>query len=446
MSIQAGAVGRVLRLAAIATVAAFGLQPASADVPGTWPGLERPVESVLSGLRDCGDALGEGMPQGSNCLLGRSVDRFLLDALTRLADRQGQEAFGERFGVFSSMSYAPSGNGLAGGVDVVLPLMSSPSSGAGPESDAFFLQQGVTRWVDGRGTGRHDIRLGAVRRFDLADTGAQSGVLGISGFVQQSHEYRHTRLVAGGDYAGKWGRGSLNLFVPTTGWRPAHTGNEERALAGLELGLRFDLTSTLSMRTAVSRWEDDDGLGGWSTDGRMAVGWSPHPWLDFDVAWNGLGRAGSDHVFRFAFSMPLGERRRPPAWQGLGLVGGNPPPAVDPWSPVDNIAAIRVASRRTATTRPGASVRFLRDSAYSGDRIGLEVTLPAAARVDTDVVIALAPGPGGTPAIAGVDYVDEPIRVTIPAGRSSAVVTVQLPLNSGLDEARSLSATARLAS
>ena len=93
-----------------------------------------------------------------------------------------------------------------------------------------------------------------------------------------------------------------------------------------------------------------------------------------------------------------------------------------------------------------ASVRFLQDSAYSGDEVGLEVTLPAVTSGDLDVVVTFAPGTGDNPAVPGVDYVDEPIPVTIPAGTSSAIVTVQLPLNSGLNEARSLSVTVTLAS
>ena len=94
-------------------------------------------------------------------------------------------------------------------------------------------------------------------------------------------------------------------------------GTKSALWLGIELGLGFDLTTTLSMRTAIGQWEDDDGLGGWSTNGRMAVGWRPHPWLDFGVAWNGLGTDSDAQVLRLAFSMPLGETRRPPEWEGL---------------------------------------------------------------------------------------------------------------------------------
>ena len=145
----------------------------------------------------------------------------------------------------------------------------------------------------------------------------------------------------------------------------------------------------------------------------------------------------------------MGGTRKSPQWEGLGLFGGGPnPSAVDPWSPVEGIDVIQVASRESASDDlvSGATVRFLQDSANSGDQIGIEVLLPAATNRDLDLVVTLAPGTGDNPAVPGVDYIDEPISVTIQAGTSSTVVTVQLPLNADLNEARSLSATVTLAS
>ncbi len=383
-------------------------------------------------------------------MAGWAVNHVLLDAATSFATTQGQALFGEHFRIVSSMGFAASEGTLSGEIDVVLPLASSILPGAAPsETGAFFLQQGVTRWVDDRGLDRNDFRFGAVRRFGLSDEAEASDVFGVSAFVQQSREFQHTRLVAGSDYAGKWGQGSLNLFIPTTGWRPAHTGYEERPLAGIELGLKFDLTTTLSIGSAIGQWEKEDGLGGWSTNGRMAVRWRPHPWLDIGVAWNGISALNDRKAIRVGFSMPLGGIRRPPRWEGLGLVGGgSEPSALDPWRPVDNIGVIQVARREITADQlvSEASVRFLQDSANSGDQIGIEVVLPAATSSDLDLVVILAPGTGDNPAVPGVDFVDEPIPVTIRAGTSSATVNVQLPLNSSLNEARSLSATVSLAS
>ena len=307
----------------------------------------------------------------------------------------------------------------------------------------------MTRWVDSRGVVRNDFRLGLVRRLDLSGDEAAPGLLGVSAFVQQSLEFGHRRLVAGADYAGKWGRGSLSLFIPTTGWKAAGPGYEERALAGIELGSTLDLTTTLSVDAAIGQWEEEHGLGGWSTNGRVAVGWRPHPWLNFGAAWNGIGTLGDDTVVRVGISMPLGGSRTRPRWEGLGLAAGGPGPSVlDPWTPVENIGDIQVARRSSESERlvSGATVRFLQNSASTGDRIGIEVSLASATPADLDLVVTLAPGTGDNPAVPGVDFVDEPIPVTIRAGASSAVVMVQLLLNSEQDEARSLRATVALVS
>ncbi len=447
---MARTVGRASHVAALAVVLVFGGTLAEANESNVWRTFDRPATSLLSGLQRCTPALNDGVSEGSRCLAGWSVNEFLLDAATRLAAEKGEAVFGRHFRIVNSLSYSTDGDGLRGGLDVVLPFGWSISPGtARPESSAFFLQNGVTRWTDDHGSSRNDYRVGAVRRFGLSDPSTVSGIFGVSAFVQQSREYQHTRLVVGADYGGEWGRGSINMFVPTTGWRPTHAGHEERALAGTELGLRLSLTTTLSVSTAIARWEDDDGLGGWSTKGRMAVGWRPHPWFNIGVAWNGLGAHDDTRELRLGLSMPLGDLREPPRWEGLGLVGGGATQsAIDPWSPVENIGAIQVARREEPRDQlvSTATVRFLQESAKTGDRISLEVRLAAATPRDLHLVITLAPGTGGNPAVPGVDYVDEPVPVTIRAGTSYAVVTLQLPLNAGLDEARSLMATVNQAS
>ncbi|MCY4488527.1 MAG: hypothetical protein OXF11_15655 [Deltaproteobacteria bacterium] len=440
----------ISRFSTLVLVLGFGVPFAEAEESTVWQAFDRPGVSLLSGLQGCAPALRDGTSEGSRCLAGWSVNDLLLDAITRLATERGQGIFGKHFRVVNNLSYSPVGSGLRGGLDVVLPFGSSTSPGtARHESSAFFLQNGVTRWVDDRGSSRNDYRVGAVRRFGLSGQGAVSGILGVSAFVQQSREYQHTRMVAGADYRGKWGQGTINMFVPTTGWRPTYTGHKERALAGGELALQFNVTTTLSMKTALARWADDDGLGGWSTKGRVAVEWRPHRWFNMGAAWNGVGTDDDAHEFRLAFSMPLGDMRKPPQWEGVGVVGGGPTPSsTDPWSPVENVGAIQVATRESTgdDLASQATVRFLHDSAMTGDRVGLEVRLPAATSSDLNLIVTLAPGKGPNPAVPGVDYVDEPIPVTIAAGTSSATVTIQLPLNADLNEARSLMATVTAAS
>ena len=147
--------------------------------------------------------------------------------------------------------------------------------------------------------------------------------------------------------------------------------------------------------------------------------------------------------------MPLGGMGKPPLWEGMGVVGGGATPSsIDAWSAVENVGVIQVARRESARDDlvSTATVRFLQESAETGNQIGLEVRLSAVTSRDLDLVVTLAPGTGPNPAVPGVDYIDEPIPVTIRAGSSSAAVTVQLPLNAGLNEARSLMATVTSAS
>ncbi len=218
MLLVARAVGRVSYVTALTMLLAFGVLPAEADESRLWPAFDRPGVSLLSGVQRCGPALNDGLSEGSQCLTGWAVNQLLLDAAVRFATEQGRAMFGEHFRIVNSLSYSPDGSGLGGGLDVVFPFASSTFLGAAPsEFSAFFLQQGMTRWVDDRGTDRNDLRFGAVRRFGLSEEGAAPGILGLSTFVQQSLEFEHTRLVAGADYAGKWGRGSLNLLCPHDG-------------------------------------------------------------------------------------------------------------------------------------------------------------------------------------------------------------------------------------
>ena len=208
MLFVARAIRRISRMGALALILTFGVLPAKANESSILAALERPDDVFLSGLQGCGHSLGDGMSRGSECLVGWSVDYILLDALTRFATEQGQTVFGEHFRIVNNLSYSPYESGLSGGLDVVVPLVSSATSGAASsKSSAFFLQQGVTRWVDDHGSIRNDIRVGAVHRFSLSEESVASDVVGVSAFVQQSREFQHTRLVTGADYAGASGDG-----------------------------------------------------------------------------------------------------------------------------------------------------------------------------------------------------------------------------------------------
>ena len=99
----------------------------------------------------------------------------------------------------------------------------------------------------------------------------------------------------------------------------------------------------------------------------------------------------------------------------------------------------RVAPRDT--TVDGVTVRFLQSSAPTGGTAEVEVVLPAPASEDLRLSVRLAPGNGDHPAVAGVDYVDAPVLVTIPRGATTGRATFQLLENPALASDRTLRVT-----
>ena len=292
------------------------------------------------------------------------------------------------------------------------------------------------------------MRYGVVRRFNVSDEPG-ANVVGLSTFFQQNLEYGHGRVVSGFDYDGAWGRSTFNYFLPTTGWRDARsrTGYEERALAGMELSLQLQPTSTLNVETALTRWEARDGAGRWETGARVGFSWQPHAWVKIRTAWDGIGTSTPNPSASAFLTFPLGSREPIPSWQGLDL--GNLAQnhsTMDIWRPIDNIGQIRVAERVSSpsladTILSGMEVRFLQDSAINGEAIKVEVTLSAPASEDIRLLVRLVPGEGDNPAVPGEDYLDEPVEVTISQGTTSSVATLQLLRNDNMTEARSLGVT-----
>ena len=405
---------------------------------------DRLWEELQGRAAACGTAGGGSLPEGARCLFANGL-AFLFDEGARRAQDYGREAFGTHFRMVGTAAYAGASRnpGLTGGLDIVAPLAGGGPAPVGESSGpALFLQQGVTRWRDGDGAPRNDLRYGLVYRFRAGD-GPGADIAGLSLLQLHNAERRHRVLAPGIDYAGRWGRGSLRYFIPATGWRRGRAGQEERALAGMELAAGLDLTTTLRADATGYRWETGDGSGAWSGGGRLDFGWRPHPWLKLAAGFDRNGR-GEGAVSLFAgLRVPLGSPARPPRWQGLGIAaGGSAPTDSDLWRPVEGDGRIATAARRSATGLvAGAEVRFLQDTAESGDAIRLEVVLPAAAPKDIRVEVRLTPGSGPNPAVAGEDFVDEPVPLTIPAGAARGRVSVRLLSNDGQRENRSLGAT-----
>ena len=383
---------------------------------------------------------------GPRCI-GDRLGGLLVDEAARFVTEQGRGMFGEHFSLVHRMSWSPLGQGLAGEMDAVIPLAFRAGVRPGADADvlhgsALFLQQGVTRWTDAHGFRRHDVRLGTAWRLALPHF-AGADVVGATALVQENVERGHQRFVLGTDYAGRWGHASLQHYLPTTQWRPGRSGYEERAVGGTELSVRFDLTTTVALDTAMGRWERDDA-GRFVIDGRIGLGWKPHPYLRVDAR-TGIGPGADAGSFMFSLNVPFGGPRKRTRWEGFGtfaLAGGNTT-AADLFRPAENVGRIRTIERvaRQETEGDGVTVRFLQSSAASGAEIGVEVSLSAPASADVRLSVRLAPGSGDSPAVAGVDYVDEPALVTIAKGATSGRATFRLLQNPDLGADRTLSVT-----
>ena len=382
---------------------------------------------------------------GARCL-GDRLGGFLVDEAARLLTEQGQGVFGEHFRLVHRVSWSPLGQGLAGELDAVFPLAfrGGVQTGAGEalHGSAFFFQKGVTRWTDAHGFRRHDLRFGTAWRFTLPHF-AGADVVGATALVQENVERGHQRFVLGTDYAGRWGRASLQHYLPTTEWRAGRAGYEERAVGGTELSVRLDLTTTVSLDTAMGRWERDDA-GRSALDGRLGLGWKPHPYLRLDAR-TGIGSGADAGAFMLSLNVPFGGPRKRARWEGLGTfaLAGDDTTAADLWRPVENVGRIRTIERvaRQDTDLDGVTVRFLQPSAATGGTVAVEVALSAPATADLRLSVRLAPGSGDSPAVAGVDYVDEPALVTIAQGATSGRATFQLLDNPALATDRTLSVT-----
>lgn len=410
---------------------------------------------LLSGALACGNAFERGVSSGYRCFMEQMVNGILLDQTTQYANAYGKRLFGEHFSFANRMTYSQMGGGFSGEVDTVVPLAALAGfAGIGgmeadAESGALFFQQGVTSWTDSQGLQRYDMRYGVVRRFNVSDEPG-ANVFGLSSFFQQNLEYGHGRLVSGFDYNGVWGRSTFNYFQPTTGWRDSRSrvGYEERALAGMELSMQLQPTSTLGVETALTRWEARDGAGRWETGARMGFSWQPHAWVKIRAAWDGIGTSTPNPSASAFLTFPLGGKQPIPGWKGLDLAGGlaQHHSAVDIWSPIENIGQIRVAEREATSLSfdevlRGLTVRFLQNSAGSGETIKVQVSISAPASEDVRLLVSLVPGEGDNPAVPDEDYLDEPVEVMISQGTTGSVATLQLLRNDNMTESRSLGVT-----
>ena len=275
----------------------------------------------------------------------------LLDVAFRYVDERGEALFGEQFHLDHRLSLSASGGGLSGDLDAVIPLNSFSSISDGTTTRAVFLQNGLTRWKDEHGFQRNDMRFGVVHRIAMSER-PDAGVFGTSVFFQENLEREHVRIVSGVDYHDRWGSGSLTWFLPVTDWLPGRAGYEERALEGVELELRTDVTSTIELRAAAGQWKNEPESADWSTRGRLGIGWQPHPWVGLRGSWEEIGTADDSLGLHAVVTIPFGGNDQQRArWHGLGLgsSGSDGSNAGAIWNSVYNVGQIDVVERASAS-------------------------------------------------------------------------------------------------
>lgn len=442
---------QTLRIAAVGCFVAAGClgRPAVAGES------EQLLSESWAAIGACRAEVERSTAAAGNCMVGSGLN-FLIEEGLLYANRIGREAFSDNFQItgslgWSSTSFGERFAGMEADLDVVVPLgfAHTPPGGEHLETSTF-VQQGITRWWDQAGAVRNDVRYGFAHRSRLSgDPGAD--ILGVSAILQHSVEYAHQVAVSSVDYAGSWGTGSFRYFLPTTGWRSAGPGLQERALEGMELSLGLKLTSTLGVNLTAYEWDttgnETDDFHTDAAGARVGVSWRPHRWLAIEAGHDGVLADRPRTTIGLRVAIPLGKTGGVPRWAGLGLdsvgFGGAGVGSADMWRPVDQIGTIALETQLAAAAGQTGEVqaRFVEDGAINGGTVQVEVYLQSPAAEDVEAIVQLVPGNGANPAVAGVDFDDTPVEVTIRQGTTSETVSLQLIQNDNATEPRSLGLT-----
>ena len=417
--------------------------PAYAVSPTQSPVLLTDFLHCATGL-ESGNDVTESMTGGAQCAAEVALDKAMILGVSHL-NAYGTKMFGRGFSLATTMRYSPFyDRRIQGDLDMVVPLRFALRSNDGDAtSRAFFLQNGLTRWTDAHGFHRNDARFGfAYRTTTGLDSHGAPNQLGFYTLAQQNRERGHERWVHGIDYRGRWGKGFVNHYAVQSSWVDGRAGHQERAVGGSEIGVNLTPTTALDLNLAAGEWDTAHGR---RLSGRVGLAWQPHTYLRLSSDLSGIGSDDPQATHRITFTMPLGRTQQSPQWHGLGLAADSPAQADDLWQRVVVVNRIEVIERERpiADLVGAAAVRFLQASAPTGNAIRVEITLPAAAAQAARVEVRLKPGTGDNPAVAGVDFVDAPVIVTIPEGDTSSIATLQLLRNPDLNANRALSVAVR---
>ena len=414
---------------------------AYAELPPQSPFSLTDFSRCATGLQS-GNDVTASMVGGAECAAEAVMDKAMALGVSRL-NAYGTKVFGTGFSLTTSMRYAPFGDKqVQGDVDMVVPLLFS-DGGGDVLPRAFFLQNGLTRWTDSHGLRRNDVRLGfAYRTATGVDKYGAPNLLGFYTLAQQNREHGHERWVHGMDYTGRWGKGYINHYAVHSDWVDGRAGDQERAVGGSEIGVNLTPTTTLDLSLAAGEWDTAHGR---QLSARAGLAWQPHTYLRLSSDLSGIGGDDPQATYAITFTMPLGQTKQRPRWNGFGLATDSPAQADDLWRRVAVVNRIEVIERERpiADLVGAAAVRFLQASSPTGNAIRVEITLPAAVARAARVEVRLKPGTGDNPAVPGVDFIDTPVIVTIPAGNTSHIATLQLLHNPDLSANRALSVALR---
>ena len=325
------------------------------DVPSDWGISMFGVENCVGALQNTGNEL----TSVSDCAVDQ-VFSYLADYALQFVEAHGKSQFGEHFHIDRRLGLTASSGTLSADLDVVVPLTALSSVESDAVTRSFFVQNGLTRWRDEHGFQRSDVRLGFVHRYALHEEPGD-GVLGTSMFVQENLERGHTRVVTGFEYLDRWGQGSLSYYMPVTDWVPGRFGYEERALEGVELGYGADLTNTINLSAGAGRWQSRDGADAWVNQGRLDIGWQPHPWFRLRGGWDGIGTGDDSMAVHASVSVPLGVDWSDVRWEGLGRRDPSSagPGAGTMWRSADHVGEIEVAEREVQEPEPQHSITLV---------------------------------------------------------------------------------------
>ncbi len=428
------------------------------------------INSLQSQISSCNTALNEGHTNGRDCIK-QGIEQELGNKAIGLAfnttEQVGKHVFGEYFQVKNRLNYsAVEGVGVQGNLDTVIPLthtqtllgvkrtrkdrknrskaLKNAVAASAPTQSNLFLQQGVTRWQDDEGVQRNDMRWGLVYRFNLTPVAGEN-ILGFATFVQQNAERGHSRLITRYDYSGKWGKSWVNYYRPTTGWVDGREGYQERAVGGSEVGHKINLTDTVNVDVSASQWESTNSKAAVPFEKSESIGveWKPHKWVTFTHRYSNKNTSLEPvRDYNFSLNVPLGrdKSKAAPRWTGLGVAGQNEGANPDViWDPVDNLREIKYVERVKPVEKvENAKIEFLAPSVESGDSIPVKITLPSPASEETKIIVRLEPGETGEPAVAGEDYIDEPVTLIVAQGQQVAEAEVQILHNNNMTAPRSI--------